>query len=888
MNVFEALKTIAREKSGKKLIAFSAAVFLLLTAIVFFAVLRLCENIQLKLMDEYLWEIPEIVTSLRNELLMRRSVYEEEVLTRADVGLLLYGEEDALAEAEKLEWVRGVISADSVSLLDGEREVLATTGPASPEDVFLAGAQAVAPRTPRLELYPARSEDGGETEAQDGKGFVLVSLPGYTRQSLLFEFSCGQVLELYNELEDWGGVLARMFSPEDAVAFAKTGNRLTGYPMDGFTDDEATQLFDELEKVFKDRKSGQGGGDGTGSRFITLLGGRFLDILRHYPEENTDVLLTIPLKKVIGNGLGIAVAISAAIGCGIVLFQLYAIRRLLWKREADGAGWPSPRQLRRATWPGILAVLVFTVVFSNMLLLLEGRSTTAVITATRRESVQHEIDWRRDQERTTRDAFQEFYTTRAQMLAAFLAKRPEYQTREGLEVLSGAAGTDYLMRFDSAGQEVVSSNSYTGFAVGKNLSEDYQAVLMGYPYAVSGPAADPYTGRMQFGTAILMTDAEGQADGFLLAVYGTGDLEAELARMSYETTVNNTAVREGQIACAISDEDGRFIAHTEPEMIGQRAEDFLEGYQPVSSFEGYTYYKGESVCVSAAAADGRTLLFMVPDRPDSYTQAAYALLSLAALLLLGLLYYPKAGVYIARAMEEAEGKLPPDNGAAIPITVIADGYSTFLMLFSIAAMVASANGWWTTFDNVYGGEWSRGVHLYSLWAAMFTLAVTLCCEFLIRAVLRYFESRLSLRAKTVTRLANSLITYACCVFLIFCILGMFGVNTTALVASAGVVSIAVGMGAQSMAADLLAGFFMMLEGSVRVGDRVAVSGVTGHVTDMGIRTTEITDDEGNVVILNNSKVSPVRNMSRKQARQPEDGAKTALENKDNTERRSRS
>jgi small conductance mechanosensitive channel len=90
------------------------------------------------------------------------------------------------------------------------------------------------------------------------------------------------------------------------------------------------------------------------------------------------------------------------------------------------------------------------------------------------------------------------------------------------------------------------------------------------------------------------------------------------------------------------------------------------------------------------------------------------------------------------------------------------------------------------------------------------------------------------------------------------------VNTTALLASAGIISIAVGMGAQSMAADLLAGVFMMLEGTVRVGDHVNVGGVTGYVTDMGIRSTQITDEDGNVIILNNSKVSSVCNMSRKQ------------------------
>jgi len=81
-----------------------------------------------------------------------------------------------------------------------------------------------------------------------------------------------------------------------------------------------------------------------------------------------------------------------------------------------------------------------------------------------------------------------------------------------------------------------------------------------------------------------------------------------------------------------------------------------------------------------------------------------------------------------------------------------------------------------------------------------------------------------------------------------------------------------------MAEDMLAGFFMMMEDSVHVGDLVSVGGTTGHVTDMGIRTTTITDTDGNVVILNNSRVTGVRNMSMKSVQQetekkPEKGSK---------------
>ena len=128
------------------------------------------------------------------------------------------------------------------------------------------------------------------------------------------------------------------------------------------------------------------------------------------------------------------------------------------------------------------------------------------------------------------------------------------------------------------------------------------------------------------------------------------------------------------------------------------------------------------------------------------------------------------------------------------------------------------------------------------------------------------ERMKSRRSRMRSPLSYSLLQRGC-IFLTFYILSMFGANTATLLTSAGIISIAVGMGAQSMAADLLAGFFMMVEGSVHVGDYVSASGITGYVTDMGIRTTEITDENGNVVIINNSHVGNVLNMSRNHTQQ---------------------
>ncbi|HAG69290.1 MAG TPA: hypothetical protein DCL38_04880 [Lachnospiraceae bacterium] len=867
MNFFEEVRVILGEKSGKRLAALSGSVFVIITAIVFYASISLCNSIQLKLMDEYMWEIPKILESRSSELNLYTKVYEEDILARAEIGLMLYDEENVLSDAERLQWVREAVSADSVSVLDGEGKPVSVDGTVSMKEDFSTWIETLEPRSPRLELYPARSKNGEATGENDVIGYVRLPLPEDAEGSLLFEFPCDRVSELYNAIEDWSGVLERILSGADAVAYAKTGDELTGYPLDGLTDEQIPQLKEELGSIFENAELYESTGSGRRGRFITLLGKSYFSTITQYKEEgqeDTDILFALPTGKAIRNALYIAVSISLLIGCGILLLQLYAYHRLKQKLNGGDAEKLSHRYVHQATWPGIITVIAVTLIFSGMLLMLESRTNAAVTTTIYRELLQREIDWRKDREGEIRKSIADYCLDSTQMLATVLSEYKDYRTHDTLEALSRVVGADYIMYFDKNGQELAASNSYTGFTIGTDLSEDYRAVLLGYPHVIVGPEADPYTGRMQLGTAVLMTDGDGKPDGFILAAYDAGEVSQAVGQLSYENTVNSFTVHEDHIAAAVSDEDGRFIAHTDQGMIGQRAADFLKGYEPGKSFEGFTDYKGESMCVSASTADGRTLLFMVPERGNMEMQAAFGLIFLAVPLLLGLLYYPGADVLIAKAITEAKGKLGTPDPTINPITVFSDGYALFVTLFAFIALIASLNGWWTSFDYVFGGEWTRGVHLYSLWASLFTLAVTLFCEFLLRRVLKLMEMRLSHQGKTITRLVNSLIIYAANLFLVFCILGFFGVNTAALLASAGVISIAVGMGAQSMASDLLAGFFMMLEGTIRVGDLVNAGGVTGYVTDMGIRTTEITDEEGNVVTLNNSKVSPVKNMSRKQ------------------------
>jgi len=89
-----------------------------------------------------------------------------------------------------------------------------------------------------------------------------------------------------------------------------------------------------------------------------------------------------------------------------------------------------------------------------------------------------------------------------------------------------------------------------------------------------------------------------------------------------------------------------------------------------------------------------------------------------------------------------------------------------------------------------------------------------------------------------------------------------GVNVAPLLAGAGIVGIAVGFGSQKLVQDLITGLFLLLENVVQVGDVVTVSGLTGTVENVSIRTIRLRASDGSVHIVPFSAVTSVTNASR--------------------------
>ena len=117
------------------------------------------------------------------------------------------------------------------------------------------------------------------------------------------------------------------------------------------------------------------------------------------------------------------------------------------------------------------------------------------------------------------------------------------------------------------------------------------------------------------------------------------------------------------------------------------------------------------------------------------------------------------------------------------------------------------------------------------------------------------------RAQAIGSVLRSFITLAIYGVAFVLVLGEFGVNLAPIVASAGILGVAIGFGAQNLVRDFLSGIFMMLEDQYGVGDIVDLGEATGTVEAVGLRVTTLRDIAGTVWYVRNGEVLRVGNSS---------------------------
>ena len=122
------------------------------------------------------------------------------------------------------------------------------------------------------------------------------------------------------------------------------------------------------------------------------------------------------------------------------------------------------------------------------------------------------------------------------------------------------------------------------------------------------------------------------------------------------------------------------------------------------------------------------------------------------------------------------------------------------------------------------------------------------------------------RANTTGSLLKSIATGIVYTVVGFMVVAELGYDIGPLIASAGILGVALGFGAQSLVADFLSGVFMILEDQYGVGDVIDVGEASGSVEAVGLRVTRLRDVNGTVWYVRNGEIMRVGNMSQNWAR----------------------
>jgi small conductance mechanosensitive channel len=484
-------------------------------------------------------------------------------------------------------------------------------------------------------------------------------------------------------------------------------------------------------------------------------------------------------------------------------------------------------------------------------------------------------------------------------------------TRQELDDIAKDLKVEYIYVFDKNGKVVVTNSPYDHFTISNNKEDQsyaFRPLLDGREYVIQDVQKDETSGERKQYIGVSLRDENDLADGFVQIAIRPTLRDRMLNPINVQTVLDNLVIGLPDYAMAVDKDSMEIVATTglgyrnkSIEELGFNLEDIESGFNGYCVIGGNSYYLGVS--------ESEDLYLMPLVRSTENTNSLkialkITLISLIAYLFIALIAFFGYGKILVTAESEAakeektvsmedkkRGRFRPlkhiirleeknDSGfekrwrkqSAIPIEdqtpemrvsgiiyrlllVLSVSLIFFeLSLITIGVSERSLDG----FSYVLLGNWEKGVNLFSFSYCLFLLCVLYVFQELINQVL-YRIARISdLKRETIFLLLRNALKYACAVVFLYIGLAKFGVDTKALWASAGVLSLMIGFGAKDLVNDIIAGLFIIFEGTIKIGDFITVGDWCGNVEEIGIRSTRVVYDR-DTKIFNNSSLRDIIN-----------------------------
>lgn len=519
------------------------------------------------------------------------------------------------------------------------------------------------------------------------------------------------------------------------------------------------------------------------------------------------------------------------------------------------------------------------------------------------------------------DQYDERYLSKTQVAAYILEKNPDLRTREKLQELADVLQVQYLFVFNQDGVMAATNSPYTNFTLSQDPEDQsyaFNRLLQGVEYYIQEPMPEEVSGELRQYIGVTLRQPDGQTDGFVQVSLRSSRLENLLATVNIDNILDGVKVGQNGFAFAVNKGDGTFAYFPNSDLVGRDARAYgltdaqlKDGYSDFITVDGKSYY-------ATSFENGDYYVYVAQPEDELMTErvpltVAMSVSGLVCQIIIFLLvaFDVRPGRGPARIRDGAAGDALPEGASAqwpldddddpdsrmfdvvMPsgrvtktesaasrwlyrsmnwgeksaeqrtLTIVKVLVSVFAVAVCIAVIfkdqVFPPD---SVFSYVLSGDWTYGLNVFAITASIMIACVVMTATMIVKELLRLLSGVFGARGETICRLLGSFVKYASIIGMVYYCLLVIGIDGTTLLASAGILSIAISFGAKELVSDILSGLFIIFEGEFRVGDIIQVGGKSGTVIDIGVRTTKINDGNGNIIILRNSEVSNVVNMTK--------------------------
>lgn len=501
------------------------------------------------------------------------------------------------------------------------------------------------------------------------------------------------------------------------------------------------------------------------------------------------------------------------------------------------------------------------------------------------------------------DAYNEQYSQKLSEASYILSHvEKEKLTRTFMSELKDALKVNSVMYFDLNGKVIAANTDNWSYTISTNeedQSYEFWDILSGEKTEIIQDVQENVNGNLRQYMAKAVQDGSYHTVGMVTMSATPDQLENALMNTNVENVLSGVSTGSKGFAFAVTvpteEKNPTFVYFPKDNLIGKdalshgmRENQFVTDYNDFIRIDGTSYY-----CTSRIYDDVITYI-AIPVSTMNSTALPTAGITAAILFVCMLVLWKlnsdiEEGKKIYSNVQEGEaeqvdvvmtdGRTAKARSAGFrwthddiswqaktagQKTMDVVNFALTILAFIVMVFVVFADTFFredSLLHFVLNGKWQKGINLFSITYCVIVMICVIEISVLVRKFVMWIAHSLNAKGETICRLIDNFLKFATMIGLLYFSLSTFGVDTSTLVTSAGILTLIVGLGAQSLVNDILSGLFIVFESEFQVGDIVTISGTSGKIVEIGIRTTKMSTD-GNIQIFSNSDVKNILNQTK--------------------------